>query len=80
MKEIITPPGARRLITSLRDMGYSFSGAIADLVDHQLGKLVGERLEEGHHLARQCFRHLFPRVFWIVLQDVKKDGVAFDPH
>ena len=36
MKEIITPPGARRLITSLRDMGYSFSGAIADLVDNSI--------------------------------------------
>jgi len=36
MKEIITPPGARRLITSLRDMGYSFSGAVADLVDNSI--------------------------------------------
>lgn len=36
MKEIITPPGARRLITSLRDMGYSFSGGIADLVDNSI--------------------------------------------
>jgi hypothetical protein len=36
MKEIITPPGARRLITSLRDMGYSFSGAVSDLVDNSI--------------------------------------------
>src|SRR6266550_2170055 len=29
-------PGARRLITSLRDMGYDFAAAVADLVDNSI--------------------------------------------
>lgn len=33
-REVI--PSARRLITSLRDMGYDFSTAVADLVDNSI--------------------------------------------
>src|SRR6266404_4310361 len=29
-------PSARRLITSLRDMGYDFSAAVADVVDNSI--------------------------------------------
>src|SRR6266550_8733388 len=29
-------PGARRLITSLRDMGYDFAAAVADVVDNSI--------------------------------------------
>jgi hypothetical protein len=29
-------PSARRLITSLRDMGYDFAAAVADLVDNSV--------------------------------------------
>ena len=29
-------PSAKRLITSLRDMGYDFSSAVADLVDNSI--------------------------------------------
>jgi hypothetical protein len=29
-------PGARRLITSLRDMGYDFAAAVADLIDNSI--------------------------------------------
>jgi hypothetical protein len=30
-------PGARRLINSLRDLGYDFSSAVADIVDNSIG-------------------------------------------
>jgi len=36
MKKVKAPPGAKRLIESLRNMGYECSTAIADLVDNSL--------------------------------------------
>src|SRR3989338_8427372 len=36
MKHLTTTPGARRLIESLRNMGYECSTAIADLVDNSV--------------------------------------------
>ena len=36
MQAIEMIPSARRLITSLRDMGYDFSQAVADVVDNSI--------------------------------------------
>jgi hypothetical protein len=36
MQPIEMIPSARRLITSLRDMGYDFSQAVADVVDNSI--------------------------------------------
>lgn len=35
-KPIISTPGARKLISSLRDVGYDFNTAVADLVDNSI--------------------------------------------
>lgn len=42
MKKIKAPPGAKRLIESLRNMGYECSTAIADLVDNSLAAGASE--------------------------------------
>jgi Histidine kinase-, DNA gyrase B-, and HSP90-like ATPase len=42
MKKIKAPPGARRLIESLRNMGYDCSTAIADLVDNSIAANASE--------------------------------------
>jgi hypothetical protein len=36
VKSVIVPPDAARLALGMRDMGYSFAGAIADLVDNSI--------------------------------------------
>lgn len=42
MKKVKAPPGAKRLIESLRNMGYECSTAIADLVDNSLAAGASE--------------------------------------
>jgi hypothetical protein len=42
MKKIKAPPGAQRLIESLRSLGYEFSTAIADLVDNSIAAHASE--------------------------------------
>lgn len=42
MKTVKAPPGAKRLIESLRNMGYECSTAIADLVDNSLAAGASE--------------------------------------
>jgi len=42
MKKVKAPPGAKRLIESLRNMGYECSTAIADLVDNSLAAKASE--------------------------------------
>jgi hypothetical protein len=42
MKKIKAPPGAKRLIESLRNMGYECSTAIADLVDNSVAAGASE--------------------------------------
>ena len=36
MKTIKVPPGAKRLIEGLRDIGYDFQTAVADIIDNSL--------------------------------------------
>ncbi len=42
MKKVKAPPGAKRLIEGLRDMGYESSTAIADLIDNSLAAHASE--------------------------------------
>lgn len=42
MKSVNAPPGAKRLIESLRNMGYEPSTAIADLVDNSIAANASE--------------------------------------
>jgi hypothetical protein len=42
MKKVKAPPGAKRLIESLRNMGYECSTAIADLIDNSLAAGASE--------------------------------------
>jgi hypothetical protein len=42
MKHVKAPPGARRLIESLRSLGYSHATAIADLVDNSISARASE--------------------------------------
>lgn len=42
MKKVKAPPGARRLIESLRNLGYECSTAIADLVDNSIAAQASE--------------------------------------
>jgi hypothetical protein len=42
MKKVKAPPGARRLIESLRSLGYDFSTAVADLVDNSIAAQASE--------------------------------------
>ncbi len=42
MKKVKAPPGARRLIESLRSLGYECSTAIADLVDNSIAAQASE--------------------------------------
>src|SRR5258708_22088730 len=42
MKSVNAPPGAKRLIESLRNMGYDTSTAIADLVDNSIAANASE--------------------------------------
>lgn len=42
MKKVKAPPGARRLIESLRSLGYEFSTAIADLIDNSIAAQASE--------------------------------------
>jgi hypothetical protein len=36
IRNVIVPPDAARLALGMRDMGYSFASAIADLVDNSI--------------------------------------------
>ena len=42
MKKVKAPPGARRLIESLRSLGYECSTAIADLIDNSIAAQASE--------------------------------------
>ena len=48
MKRIKTPPGAKRLIESLRDLGYECSTAIADLIDNSVSADASEIFVDIH--------------------------------
>ena len=42
MKKLKAPPGARRLIESLRSLGYECSTAVADLIDNSIAAQASE--------------------------------------
>lgn len=48
MKKVKAPPGAKRLIESLRNLGYECSTAIADLVDNSIAANASEILIDIH--------------------------------
>lgn len=48
MKKVKAPPGAKRLIESLRNLGYECSTAIADLVDNSIAASASEVLIDIH--------------------------------
>ncbi len=54
-------------------------GAVADLVDCELGDLIGEDPEEAHQFEDQVFRHLRPGQLWIVHESVEEDRIALQP-
>ena len=42
MKKVKAPPGAKRLIESLRNLGYECGTAVADLVDNSIAAQASE--------------------------------------
>ena len=60
-----TPPNAANFIFSLRKLGYSFSSALADIIDNSI----------GHGEANKIFINYYPQESWLSIQD---NGIGMD--